>query len=232
MLFRSEQLDAYFRDHSYCIGYAPTNRDAELFVLVHAHIDMEKYPHLGRWFMHMCSFPNKCAFETVEDEFKFECATCGAGCPKKEECKKCCECKKEEKEEEEEEGDLFGDDDDEDDSAVEAMQAKLKAEAEKKKAEAKKDAKVERSLLVLHVKPYDETTDLKALYEKIKNTPVKGCKWGEQCNIKPLAFGICFIEMSCVIEDEVCSEDDVTDAITQFEDEVQSVETVSFNKFS
>ena len=124
------------------------------------------------------------------------------------------------------------DDDDEDDDAAEAMQEKLRAEAEKKKKEKEANKKVEKSLLVIHIKPFDEETDLKALFEKIRATEVKGCKWGETCNIKPLAFGINFLEISCVIEDDVCSEDDVIDAIMQFEDEVQSTETVSFNKIS
>ena len=140
--------------------------------------------------------------------------------------------KKEEEEEEEE--DLFGDDDDdEDEDAAAAMQAKLRAEAEKKKAEKEAaNTKVEKSLLVIHVKPYDEETNLEELYAKIRATEVKGCKWGETFNKQPLAFGIYYIEMSCVIEDDVCSEDDVIDAIMQFEDEVQSTETVSFNKIS
>ena len=81
-------------------------------------------------------------------------------------------------------------------------------------------------LWMIHIKPFDEETDLKALFEKIRAMEVKGCKWGETCNIKPLAFGINFLEISCVIED------DVIDAIMQFEDEVQSTETVSFNKIS
>ena len=164
------------------------------------------------------------AFPVVDEEFKLELA---------------CECAKAEpkeepkEEEEEEEEDLFGDDDDdEDDDAAAAMQEKLRAEAEKKKAEKEANKKVEKSLLVIHVKPYDEETNLEELYAKIRATEVKGCKWGETFNKKPLAFGLYFIEMSCVIEDDVCCEDDVIDAIMQFEDEVQSTETVSFNKIS
>ena len=96
-------------------------------------------------------------------------------------------------------------------------------------------AKADKNVMVLwiiHIKPSDEETDLKALFEKIRAMEVKGCKWGETCNIKPLAFGINFLEISCVIEDDVCSEDDVIDAIMQFEDEVQSTEIVSFSKIS
>ena len=143
------------------------------------------------------------------------------------------EKKEEKKEEEEEEEDLFGDDDDdEDDEAAAAMEAKIRAEAEKKKAEKEANKKVEKSLMVINVKPYDEETDLKALFKKIQETEVKGCKWSETCNILPLAYGISYIQLSCVIEDDVCCEDDVIEAITQFEDEVQSTEVASFNKFS
>ena len=138
---------------------------------------------------------------------------------------------KEEKKEEEEDDDedLFGDDDDEDDEAAAEMEAKIRAEAEKKKAANKK---VEKSLMVIHVKPMDDSTDLQALFKKIQATPVKGCKWSETCNIEPLAFGISYIQLSCVIEDDVCCEDDVIEAIEQFEDEVQSTEVASFNKVS
>ena len=168
------------------------------------------------------------AFPVVDEEFKLELA---CQCTEKP-AEKVAEKKEEEEEEEE---DLFGDDDDDDDDedAAAAMQAKLRAEAEKKKAEKEAaNKKVEKSLLVIHVKPYDEETNLDELYAKIRATEVKGCKWGETFNKQPLAFGIYYIEMSCVIEDDVCSEADVIDAIMQFEDEVQSTETVSFNKIS
>lgn len=154
----------------------------------------------------------------------FDCVETAPAAPAKEE-------KKEEEEEEEE--DLFGDDDDEEDeAAAAAMEAKLRAEAEKKKAAKEANKKVEKSLLVINIKPYDEETDLKALFEKIRATEVKGCKWSESCNIEPLAYGLCYLQISCVIEDDVCSEDDVIDAIMQFDNDVQSTETASFNKIS
>lgn len=217
-------MNEYFLNHSYCVGYAPTSKDAELFAIVHKMLDAEKYPHLARWFYHMCSFPDKASFPVVDEEFVFETAPAAPAAPAKEE-------KKEEEEEEEE--DLFGDDDDEEDeAAAAAMEAKLRAEAEKKKAAKEANKKVEKSLLVINIKPYDEETDLKALFEKIRATEVKGCKWSESCNIEPLAYGLCYLQISCVIEDDVCSEDDVIDAIMQFDNDVQSTETASFNKIS
>ena len=217
-------MNEYFLNHSYCVGYAPTSKDAELFAIVHKMLDAEKYPHLARWFYHMCSFPDKASFPVVDEEFVFETAPAVPAAPAKEE-------KKEEEEEEEE--DLFGDDDDEEDeAAAAAMEAKLRAEAEKKKAAKEANKKVEKSLLVINIKPYDEETDLKALFEKIRATEVKGCKWSESCNIEPLAYGLCYLQISCVIEDDVCSEDDVIDAIMQFDNDVQSTETASFNKIS
>ena len=111
-------MNEYFLTHSYCVGYAPTNKDAELFAIVHKMMDSQKYPHLARWFKHMCSFPNKAAFPVVEEEFVFETAPAAApvaAAPAEE--------KKEEEEEEEE--DLFGDDDDEEDEeAAAAMEAR------------------------------------------------------------------------------------------------------------
>lgn len=217
-------MNEYFLNHSYFVGYAPTSKDAELFAIVHKMLDAEKYPHLARWFYHMCSFPDKASFPVVDEEFVFETAPAAPAAPAKEE-------KKEEEEEEEE--DLFGDDDDEEDeAAAAAMEAKLRAEAEKKKAAKEANKKVEKSLLVINIKPYDEETDLKALFEKIRATEVKGCKWSESCNIEPLAYGLCYLQISCVIEDDVCSEDDVIDAIMQFDNDVQSTETASFNKIS
>ncbi|KNB41179.1 elongation factor 1 [Blastocystis sp. subtype 4] len=54
-----EELNEYFLNHSYCVGYAPSSIDAAMFAMVHKYMDAAKYPHLARWFTHMCSFPNK-----------------------------------------------------------------------------------------------------------------------------------------------------------------------------
>ncbi|CAM9553222.1 unnamed protein product, partial [Chrysoparadoxa australica] len=112
--------------------------------------------------------------------------------------------------------DLFGDDDEEEKPKVSRAEALKAAKAGKDKKK-----KVERSQMVVEVKPWEADADLMALFKKIQQVPVKGCVWGEACNLVPVAFGVKKIVLSCVVEDEICGMDDVTDAIEQFEDEVQ-----------
>ncbi|CAM9244913.1 unnamed protein product [Chrysoparadoxa australica] len=121
--------------------------------------------------------------------------------------------------------DLFGDDEEEDKPKVSRAEALKAAKAGKDKKK-----KVERSQMVVEVKPWEADADLMALFKKIQQVPVKGCVWGEACNLVPVAFGVKKIVLSCVVEDEVCGMDDVTDAIEQFEEEVQSCDVTTMNR--
>ena len=95
-----------------------------------------------------------------------------------------------------------------------ALKAKRDAETEEKKKIAmerlaKKEAK-QRSLCNLEVKPWEEEQDLMELFAKIKSTVVKdGLQWGENCELKPVAYGIKKICMTAVISQSV-SMDEVT----------------------
>ena len=54
----------------------------------------------------------------------------------------------------------------------------------------KKEAK-QRSLCNLEVKPWEEEQDLMELFNKIKTTVKReGLQWGENCALKPVAYGI------------------------------------------
>lgn len=68
-----------------------------------------------------------------------------------------------------------------------------------------------------------------ALWKKI-TTEVKqdGLKWGENCNIADVAFGIKKIQTTFTMGVNNSS-DEVAEAIEAFEDEVQSVEITSMN---
>lgn len=149
--------------------------------------------------------------------------------PKKE-APKPKEAPKKEEEEEDDDDDLFGDDDDEPD---EAAAAAAKKAAEARAAAAKKTQKpkpVERSQLVIEIKPWEAETDLLELAKKIREVEIDGLVWGEGQKLAPVAFGIKKLVMSCVIVDDKVGLDDVTDAIEQFEDYVQSVDLASMNK--
>ncbi len=102
----------------------------------------------------------------------------------------------------------------------------MKAAAEAKKAKSK----VEKSQVVIEVKPWEAEQDLKALHEKIKGLKIDGAMWGEACNLVPVAFGIKKLVLSVVIEDEKVGLDDLTDAIEALEDDVQSVDITTMNR--
>ncbi|CAI5744164.1 unnamed protein product [Peronospora destructor] len=118
-----------------------------------------------------------------------------------------------------------------------------KTAAAPKKAVAKKDEEeeddddlfgekkpVERSQVVIEVKPWEAETDLEELAAKIKALPVEGLTWGEGHKLVPVAFGIKKLLMQCVIIDDMVLLDDITEAIESFEDYVQSVDVASMNK--
>ena len=107
--------------------------------------------------------------------------------------------------------DMFGDDNDEEETAEEraatkarqermALAKKLKEEADAKSGKVKKAEKgVEKSLVVLEVKPWEEDTDLKMVWEKIKEYKQEGLTWGETMKLEPVAYGIMKLVMVRVI---------------------------------
>lgn len=133
------------------------------------------------------------------------------------------------KDADEDDFDVFGEDEDEEEAPKESraeMMARLKKEAEERTA--MKEAK-QRTLVAIEIKPWDVEQDLMALWKKI-TTSVKqdGLKWGEQCTLADVAFGIKKIQCTFVMGVNNSS-DDVVDEILAMEDEVQSCEVTSMN---
>jgi len=111
--------------------------------------------------------------------------------------------------------DLFGDDDDEDAAAA------AKAAAEAAKAKKKKEKPPEMSLIVLEVKPVDDTTDLDALAKKIFALTRDGLIWKSGAyNKEPVAFGIFKLVLGFSCEDSKVSVDDVVEQVEGLEDMV------------
>ena len=120
--------------------------------------------------------------------------------------------------------DLF---DGEDDTEAQASMAK---KAEEAKAKKKKAAPIAKSLIVWDVKPWGEEVDLAALAAKILKIELDGLFWKTEWKKEPVAFGIFKIQIGATIEDDKVSTDAVQELIEAFEDEVQSVDIVCFNK--
>lgn len=79
------------------------------------------------------------------------------------------------------------------------------------------------------MKVYEQETDLNELFKKIKTIEIEGLVWNPEPKILPVAFGMNKLQVGIVVEDEKVSLDDLFEKLEEWE-EVQSTDTVSFNK--
>lgn len=113
-----------------------------------------------------------------------------------------------------------------------AMAKKLKEEKDAKDGKVKKEKEkmVEKSLVVLEVKPWEADCNLEMVWNEIKKYQQEGLSWGETFKLEPIAYGIMKLVMTCTIVDSLVLMDDITDAIEGLETWVQSVQVASMNK--
>ena len=108
--------------------------------------------------------------------------------------------------------------------------AKKAAEAAKA-SKKKKKVVIAMSLVMLEVKPLDDTTNLDDLATWIfANITQEGLYWKTEYKKEPVAFGIFKLIIGFSLEDEKVSVDNVVERIEELEDRVQSVEIAAFNK--
>jgi len=129
--------------------------------------------------------------------------------------------------EDDEDFDVFGEMDEEDTEREKEIM-RIAAEAKAAKV-AKGKVVIAKSAVVLDIKPWDDTIDLKAMEVKIREIKMEGLEW-KSSEIKPIAFGINKLTLLCHIVDDLVSVDDLQDKIAEFEDEVQSTDIDSFVK--
>ena len=107
------------------------------------------------------------------------------------------------------------------------MKAKTAAAASEKKV---KKGPIAKSIIVWEVKPWGEETDLDALGAKILAISMDGLSWKTEFKKEPIAYGVFKIQIGAVVEDDKVSTDLIQEKIEELEDDVQSVDIVSFNK--
>ena len=59
---------------------------------------------------------------------------------------------------------------------------------------------------------------------------IDGLVWRTEYRLIEIAYGMKKIQMGCTVEDDKVLTDDIFDKILEWEDEVQSVDVVSFQK--
>ncbi|KAG2531921.1 hypothetical protein BBO99_00003390 [Phytophthora kernoviae] len=215
-----KKLNGFLTSRSYIEGYQFSAEDVNTFHKFSTAPDANKYANVYRWYVHIAA---KLGLRAILVNKK-------AAAPAKKEAPKKAAPAATEDDDEDDDDDLFGDDDEEEDEAAKALAAKRAEAAKASKKEKKKP--VERSQVVLEVKPWEAETNLEELAAKIKALPVEGLTWGEGHKLVPVAFGIKKLLVQCVIIDDLVLLDDITDSIEQFEDYVQSVDVASMNKLN
>lgn len=134
---------------------------------------------------------------------------------------------KDEDEDDDDDVDLFGSEDEDEDKAAAELREKRLAEYAAKKS--KKPALIAKSNVILDIKPWDDETDMKQMELEVRKITMDGLLLGAS-KLVPLAYGIHKLQLSCVIEDDKVSVDELQEKIEQIEDYVQSVDIAAFNK--
>jgi len=196
-------LNTFLQTRSYIEGFTPSQADNTVFEALGTAPPGDLFNAL-RFFNHINSF-------TEAERKAFPAAqTAQAAKPAKNE----------------DEIDLFGSDEEEDAEAARIREERLKAYAEKK---AKKPTLLAKSCVKLDIKPWDDETDMAEMEKCVRSIEMEGLVWG-QFQLAPVAYGLKKLVASCVIEDDKVSTQDLEDKICAFEDFVQSVDIVAFNK--
>jgi translation elongation factor EF-1beta len=212
-------LEATLKNQQWVGGQTPTSADKDAFEALSkaGMVNAETHPNVFAWFALTSKFSDK-----VKATWAAGGAPAAGGKGKGKGGKKDAGKKKEEVNED----DLFGDDSD-DGAAAAAIAAKAKAGKKKEKKPV-----IAQSLVMFEIKPLDSDTDLDAVAARVLKigSPETGYYWKTEFKKVPVAFGIFKLIMGVTIEDEKVSVDGLQEQIEAFDDMVQSVDIMAFNK--
>lgn len=215
-------LNEFLADKSYVEGFVPSQADVAVFEALSGAPSAD-LAHALRWFNHIKSYScsERSAFPGVKkplDQYG-PAAVSGAGDAKP--------AAADDDDDDDDDIDLFGSDDEEESAEAERIkQERLAAYAAKK---AKKPQVIAKSNIILDVKPWDDETDMDALEKSVRSIEMDGLLWGAS-KLVAVGYGIRKLQISCVVEDDKVSTDDLEDKICAFEDFVQSMDIAAFNK--
>ncbi|XP_071102556.1 elongation factor 1-beta-like [Haliotis cracherodii] len=212
-----EALNNYLADRSYIEGYTPSQGDNVVFSALSG-APGAGLPHALRWYNHIASYGNdRNSFPGQKKDLStYGGAGAGSAAAKT----------PADDDDDDDDIDMFGSDD-EADAALEAEKKKRVAEYAARKA--KKPVLIAKSNIILEVKPWDDETDMKDLEKQVRTVATDGLKWGSS-KLVPVGYGINKLQIMCVVEDDKVGTDFLEESITAFEDFVQSVDIVAFNK--
>lgn len=200
-------LNDFLVDRSYMEGFWASQADASVFDSL-PEAPSPTLCHLRRWYNHIKSLQaERGSLPSAKAQFVLRDASA--------------------EDASDDDMDLFGSEDEEE--AAEAARVKEQRLAEYAAKKSKKPALVAKSSILLDVKPWDDETDMKALEECVRSVGMDGLLWG-QSKLVPVGYGIMKLQIGCVVEDDKVGTDMLEEAITAFQDHVQSVDVAAFNK--
>nr|AET50831.1 hypothetical protein [Eimeria tenella] len=183
-----QQLNSYLESRSYISGFAATQDDAAAAAKLLGPPSPLKYPHVFRWYSHITSFSKR------------EAAAWPAGQQRQQQ-------QQQQQQQDDDDIDLFGDDDP---AAVQQLKEKQQQQQQQQK---KKKEVVNKSSLVIEIKPANAESDLDEVARLTKEIVLEGLTWGESVKKVPVAFGLYKLQVCCSILDEVVNTSDILEAI-------------------
>lgn len=203
-------LNDFLADKSYMEGFTASQADTSVFDAIPSS-PSPTLCHLRRWYNHIKSFQReRASLPPAKSQFVLpdtpSPVTNNAS---------------------DDDIDLFGSEDDDDTAEANRIREQRLAEYAAKKS--KKPALVAKSSILLDVKPWDDETDMAKLEECVRSVAMDGLLWG-QSKLVPVGYGIKKLQIGCVVEDDKVGTDLLEEAITAFEEFVQSVDVAAFNK--
>ncbi|XP_029964762.1 phenylalanine--tRNA ligase beta subunit [Salarias fasciatus] len=202
-------LNDFLADKSYVEGFVASLADVGVFDAIPTP-PPPTFSHLRRWYSHIKSFgAERGNLPSSKRQFVLPAAPVPSAS------------------EDDDDIDLFGSDDETE--SVEAARIKEQRLAEYAAKKAKKPALIAKSSIMLDVKPWDDETDMAKLEECVRSVSMDGLLWG-QSKLVPVGYGIKKLQIGCVVEDDKVGTDLLEEAITAFDEYVQSVDVAAFNK--
>ncbi|XP_029302793.1 phenylalanine--tRNA ligase beta subunit [Cottoperca gobio] len=204
-------LNDFLTDKSYMEGFAASQADTAMLDAIPS-APSSTFGHLMRWYNHIESFHGeRASLPSARRQLILPAATTND----------------DDDDDDDDDIDLFGSDDEAESTEADRLKEQRIAEYAAKKS--KKPALIAKSSILLDVKPWDDETDMAKLEECVRSVGMDGLLWG-QSKLLPVGYGIKKLQIGCVVEDDKVGTDLLEEAITAFEDYVQSVDVAAFNK--
>lgn len=203
-------LNDFLANKSYIEGFVASQADTAVFDAIPSP-PPQSFCHLRRWYNHIKSFQlERAHLPSAKSQFVLPptpSASTNAAADS--------------------DIDLFASDDEAESSEAARIREQRLAEYAAKKSQ--KPALVARSSILLDVKPWDDETDMAKMEECVRSISMDGLLWA-QSKLLPVGYGIKKLQIGCVVEDDKVGTDLLEEAITAFEEYVQSVDVAAFNK--